>query len=100
MARFDVYMAGRKTPRMVVDVQSDFLSPLNMRVVIPLFPEGSVSKPIRDLNPVFEVNGKNYTLLPQFMASVELLALKRPIASLAGHWDEITRALDLLFTGF
>jgi hypothetical protein len=39
-------------------------------------------------------------LMTQELASIQKRYLQRPIASLADHRDDITRALDMLFTGF
>ena len=100
MARFDVHSMRDKDAVYVVDVQSDLLSDLATRAVIPLIPVDVGPKPIGDLNPAYEVHGKRYVLLTQAIASVPRTELKRTIASFAEHRDSITRALDTLFIGF
>jgi toxin CcdB len=100
MARFDVYEIRQRSARYVVDVQSDFLSHLATRVVVPLFPARELAGPVAGLNPVIAIEGKELTLFTQLLATLPQTDLKSPIASLAAYRDEITRALDLLFTGF
>ncbi len=102
MARFDLYrMPGKGRDGFVVDVQADLLDQLATRVVVPLVPLGDAPPPIRDLNPVLEVEGRPHVLLTQALASVPLRELPRPVVgSVEDHRDDITRALDLLLTGF
>ncbi len=99
MARFDLYRP-KSGPALLLDVQSDFLDHLKTRVVVPLVAPGSVPAPIRDLHPVFEIDGQRLLLATQFLAAIP----KRELGTLAGNLeaerDAITRALDLLFTGF
>jgi toxin CcdB len=97
MARFDVYELRQ---RYVVDVQTDFLSHLSTRVVIPLFPVPGPVAPATGLNPVVTIERKDFALWTQALAALPLKDLKGPVASLAAHRDEITRALDILLTGF
>ena len=105
MARFDVYAnAGphaHHTPYLV-DVQSDWLSGLDTRVVVPLrktadFP--SVKLPAQ-LCPQFEVAGSDCLLETPKLAAVPLRILKSPVASLANEQARIVAALDFLFQGY
>lgn len=101
MPRFDVYpMPGTRRSGYIVDVQADFLSDLATRVVVPLMSEEKAPKPLKDLNPIFEIRGKRHVLLIQAMASIPRRELKESIASLAGHHEHVIRALDILLTGF
>jgi toxin CcdB len=101
MARLDVYpMPGRGRNGYVVDVQADLLFQLNTRTVVPLLPEDAAPPPISELNPVFEIGGKRCVLVTQAIASIPGRELKRVIASLAEHHDQVTRALDILLVGF
>jgi len=99
--RFDVYAlpAGGK-PGYMVDVQADLISDLPTRMVIPLFSDVRLPKVFRDLNPRFDINGESVVLMTQELASIQKRQLKHPVTSLTEHRDEITRALDILFTGF
>lgn len=101
MPRFDVHaMPSKGGAGYVLDVQADLLSNLATRVVVPLLPETSAPKPINDLNPIFEIEGERHVLIPQAVASIPCRELKRPVASLAAYHDTITRALDILLTGY
>ena len=100
MARFDVHPMPGGGKGYVVDVQADLLSHLSTRVVVPLLPEAAVSRPISELNPVYDMRGVRHVLVTQALASIPGRELKRPISGLAEHRDSITRALDILLTGF
>lgn len=66
---------------------------------MPLLPEDAAPKPINELNPVFELDGKRHVLVTQAIASVPGRELKRAVESLAEQHDRITRALDILLLG-
>ena len=101
MARLGVYsMPGRGGRRFVLDVQADLLDHLGTRTVVPLLPEADAPPPIRDLNPVFEIDGARYVMVTQAIASVPTKELRQAIALLERHYDEVTRALDILLVGF
>ena len=66
MARLDVHpMAGMGRDGYVLDVRADPLSHLTTRTVAPLLPEEMATKPIGDLNPIFEIRGKRHVMLTQ-----------------------------------
>jgi toxin CcdB len=89
MARHDVHPTPQRGGRgYVLDVQAGLLSELGTRVVVPLLPLADTPKPMGDLNPVFEVEGEPHVMVTQ------------AITSLAHRHDEITRALEILLTGF
>jgi toxin CcdB len=99
--RFDLFLLPPGgSPGYMVDVQSDFLSDLPSRMMIPLIAASKYKSPIKDLHPVFEIDGAAFVLLTHELASIQKRQLQRPIASLSAHRDAITRALDILFTGF
>ena len=101
MPRFDIYpMPGPNRAGYLVDVQAPLLDHLATRAVLPLIPAAAAPPPIRDLNPTISVDGLPHLLLTQAILAIPLRDLKRPIASAAEHQDTITRALDLLLTGF
>lgn len=100
MAQFDVHpMPGTSRQGYVLDVQADLLSHLSTRAVVPLLPLDELTRPIRDLNPVFDIRGRRYALVPQAIATVPLKLLEPPVVSLAGEHDILIRALDILLTG-
>lgn len=99
MARFDLYRRP-DGPGYLVDVQSDHLYRLPTRMVVPLLPEGEALPPIRDLNPLIAVDATSWVLMPQYMAAVPRRDLGRPLGTLLDQADDITRALNILMTGF
>jgi toxin CcdB len=68
--------------------------------VVPLVPAAFAPKPIKDLNPVFEVDGEPFVFVTQAIASFPAKDLKRAAASLDSQHDLIIRALDILMIGF
>ena len=100
MARFDVHQMPGRGVGYVLDVQADLLSELATRVVVPLLPEDAAPKPLSDLNPAFEIDGMRHVMVTQAIASIPRRELTRQVCSLAADRDSITRALDVLLTGF
>ena len=99
MAIYDVYeIPGGNS--YCLDVQTDILSDLNTRMVVPLLPVADAPKPARRLNPIFEIRGERHMMATQYMASVPVTVLKLPVANLSDRLDEITNALDMIFHGF
>jgi len=99
MARFDVYRMPGKHTFYLVDVQADLLGHLATRAVVPLLPLDIVKSPIRDLNPIFEIDGVSHVFAPQAIATVPAKAMGSVKMSLAREHDTLTRALDILLTG-
>ena len=101
MARFDVYRVRQaEQDQLVVDVQSDFVSAIGTRVVVPLVPTPWFTPPVRVLNPFVEISGQRLMVLTQELVSVPARVLRNPLASLANCHDDIRRALDILLTGY
>jgi toxin CcdB len=101
MARLDVYpLPGGAGGGYVVDVQSDLLSDLATRVVVPLLPETAVRSAARRLNPIFEIDGQNHVLIVQSIAAVPRRELRGAVTSLKDQRDTILAAIDFLLTGF
>jgi toxin CcdB len=99
MARFDIFSL-EDDAGYVLDVQSDLLSGLNTRVVVPLIPRSSAPDPAQRLNPIFSIKGQELVMATQFMAAVPVKELRSPAGNLGDRRDEITAALDMLFLGF
>ena len=97
MAQYSVYELDGI---LVLDIQSDLLDGLNTRMVVPLLDVQEAPKPITYLNPQFVILDRKVSMATQFLASVPQTHLKRPIANLSRHHDQIVRAIDLLFHGF
>lgn len=99
MARFDIF-ENKDGAGYLLDVQSDLLSGLNTRVVVPLLPKSSAPSPAQRLNPVFNIEGQEVVMATQYMAAVPEGELRFGAGSLAGQQVEISAALDMLFLGF
>ena len=65
-----------------------------------LLPRDAAPAPIRNLNPVFEVAGTPHVMPTQAIAAVPLRNLRAPIGALRHRQDDITRALDVVLSGF
>lgn len=104
MARFDVYphpdaVLRKKTPYLL-DVQNNHISRIATRVVVPLRPASLVTQPMRDLNPTFEIAGKDVVLDTATLAAVPSADLKKPVLNLASQSTVIVAALDVLFGAY
>ncbi|MDN5940071.1 MAG: CcdB family protein [Salinisphaera sp.] len=99
MARFDV-CRNEVGSGYLLDVQSDLLSDLNTRVVVPLLPKSEAPLPAERLNPEFEVGEAKVVMATQYMAAVPESELRFAICNMAEQQIEISTALDMLFLGF
>lgn len=97
MAQFDV----RRTVDggLVVDCQSDLLSHLDTRFVVPLLPASEFEVVARRLNPLFTVEEVEHVLYTQFAAAIPARQLNDVIVNLDDHSFVIIDALDVLLTG-
>ena len=99
MVRFDLYR--RKSEAWwLLDVQADHLHQLPSRMVVPLLPLPAALPAIRDLKPPLDVSGESLAMMTHYMAAVALRDLGRPRGNLLAQADDITRALNILLTGF
>ncbi len=84
----------------LLDVQSDSVSRLPTRIVVPLsraaqLPYGRITR----LMPRVDVLGEACVLVTQELAGVSSAALGPVVGDLSGYRTEIVAALDLLLTG-
>ncbi|MEK7816200.1 MAG: CcdB family protein [Pseudomonadota bacterium] len=104
MAQFDV--CRNRNPRtrrsipFLLDVQSDLLSGLVTRVVVPLVRASEMRKPAAHLNPQFTIQGAKVVMSTVELAGVPVEVLGDKVGSLKSRRDDIIGALDFLFTGF
>ncbi|PWS38289.1 plasmid maintenance protein CcdB [Falsiroseomonas bella] len=99
MPRYDLHRIPRGGGYLL-NLQHDLHAHLSTRVVAPLLPAAGAPPPARGLNPQFELEDGPHILFPQFMAAVPKRELGPVVGTLDAHRDDITRALDLLLTGF
>lgn len=99
MARFDLYRPKRG-PGYLLDIQSSWLEHLPSRVVVPLLPPTPALPVIRDLTPVFRIGEEEMAMMTHYLTAIPKRELGPAVGSLAARQDEITRALDMLMTGF
>jgi toxin CcdB len=100
LSQFSLYSMPRSRAAYVVDIQSRLLDELSTRVVIPLLPRHAApSVPAKTLNPLVLIDGAEYVLMTQNLATVPLSRLRAPVGTLAAHRDEIVRAIDALLSG-
>lgn len=101
MAQFDIHRNNNLETTnafpYLLDIQSDILSGLDTRVVVPL---SENIKAIMHLNPIFEINHKPYVLLTQELAGVHKSALGEKCGSLKDKRSEIIAAIDFMISGF
>ena len=102
--QFDVF--ENPSPRMrevypyVVDVQSDLLSALATRMVVPLAVTALASQNLpRQLCPLISVNDKPLMLVPFEAAPLDKRLLKAEITSIRDRSHEIIAAMDAGLSG-
>lgn len=105
MSQFTVYRnenpGSKASFPFLLDIQSDLLSRLRTRVVIPLCAESWLEgEPISRLIPEVEVEDDTYLALTPQLAGVSTRELGEPVTSSRSCRDELIAALDLLVTGF
>jgi toxin CcdB len=100
MAQFDVYknVGGGAYP-LVVEIQSNLLSKLATRVVVPLARRDRYPLPLAKATPTATVGGVDYVLVVPLLAAVSGSTLGKPVGSLSSMRSEVIAALDLVFTG-
>lgn len=104
MSQWDVYpnpsARMRDTYPYLVDVQSDLLSALETRLVMPLAPTQTQAAQLpRRLAPLFRVDGEELALLPQEAGPIDARLLKKRAASLRSEAHRIVDALDAVVSG-
>jgi toxin CcdB len=82
------------------NVQTDLLSDLNTRVVVPLMPTSIAPKPATRLIPIFDLEDQQVVMVTQFMAAVPTGILKISVGKLDEEFEKVTSAIDMLIQGF
>jgi toxin CcdB len=103
MAQFDVYRNPTAAEDdgfpYLLNVQSNLLAHLNLRVVVPLVRADVVDHPLPRLNPRFVVDGQNLVMATTLIGGLPTRLLRRPIANISDQRSEIIGAIDMLITG-
>jgi len=104
MQQFDVYANPSKTTRraypFIVDIQSDIISEIGTRIVVPLGRKADFkNEEMRRLTPTITYEGEELLLLVPQIASMPAKVLKNPIGSLSHLREELVAALDFAITG-
>jgi len=103
MAAFSVHANSNPKTRpsipFLLDVQSDLLSSLETRVVVPLY-QMEAAQPIVRLTPVLGFQGQAYLAMVPELAGVSRRELGLPVGELSSSRPEVLAAIDLLLTGF
>lgn len=103
MAQFDVYRnpgADAKHAPYLLDVQSDLLSDVTTRIVVPLARAAVHPKSVARLYPEFEIEGVRVVMLTTDLAGVGKSEIGPKVGSLSDRWSEIRDALDFAFQGY
>lgn len=84
----------------VVDVQSNLLSSLATRMVVPLAVTSLAAKELpQRLCPVFTVRRKNLMLVPFEAAPLDKRLLKTEVSSVRDRASDIIAAMDAVMSG-
>jgi toxin CcdB len=85
----------------LLDVQSELLSGLGTRVVVPLYrPAAADVQAISRLTPVVQFQGQTLVAMVPELAGIARRELGPVAGDLASARTEILQAMDLLLTGF
>ena len=103
MAQFDVYRNPADATDdgfpYVLEVQSDLLAHLSLRVVVPLVRADVADPPLPGLNPRFLVEDRAVVMATTLIGGLPVRALREPITNIAERRHEIVGAIDMLITG-
>lgn len=84
----------------LLDVQSNLLSDLGTRIVIPLYGiKYAKNMAMTTLTPEFEVEGKKFILMTPQMAGISVKDIGAEVVSAESRRYDILAAIDLLITG-
>ncbi len=82
----------------MVILQRDDLADIRTRIVAPLLSLGQVMASAK-LHPQFEIDGKMYVVMMDRLAATDGKLLIETSYNAEAIRDQITRAIDMLFTG-
>lgn len=80
-------------------LQHDHLAIVRTRIVAPLIGPEDIKRLDR-LHPLVKFAGQDFVLAMEQMATVDIADLRAPEGDVEAYRDQITRALDFLFSGY
>ena len=83
---------------LVVDCQSDLLSDLQTRFVVPLRRTEAVI--VKRLTPSVTIDGENLTMITTLARAIDVRDIEETVATLDAAQFEIKAALDMLISGY
>lgn len=103
MAQFDVHRnlneATKPAVPYLLDLQSNLLSDLATRVVVPLMHASRFKIRLQRLNPTFTIEGVKVVLSTAELAAIDCRNLGERVDSLEAARTEIIGAFDLIVQG-
>jgi toxin CcdB len=105
MGQFDIHRnldpGSRARTPFLLDIQSNVLSPLATRIIVPLRPSAAMERQaITRLHLRIEVEGSEQLAIVSEMAAIPQSRLGPVVRSAPQLRQGVTDALDLIFTGF
>lgn len=105
MAQFSVHVNTNlrtiEDAPFLLDVQSDVISVLATRVVVPLYRKEVVhSKAMTRLMPVVKVKNKSLIAMVPELGGIHQCELGAIVGDLSASRNDLLQAIDLVFTGF
>ncbi|MEM8823077.1 MAG: CcdB family protein [Pseudomonadota bacterium] len=97
MAQWHVHLVDDRD--YVLDIQSDFLSGISTRLVVPLLPPDLIPKGYPKLTPLVVVGDVMLHASVVQMTALPRAALGPVIANAESARDDVTRALDMVLAG-
>jgi toxin CcdB len=102
--QWDVYANANPRTRtdvpFLVDVQSDLLSGLRTRFVVPLVaPTRRLPGLPERMSPTFEIAGQRVLLVPHEAGPVDAGQLRRPVSNLRDQAHRLIDAIDTVIRG-
>ena len=84
----------------LLDVQSELLSALETRLVIPLVRKSDIGKAIiKNLNPIARIDDTDYVVMTQQMAAVPRTIIGAKVEESEISRPDVLTAIDFLITG-
>ena len=102
VAQFDIYKTDLELAPLLLEVQSNLLSGLDTKVVIPLI-ENKKSTPeqLARLHPIVNIEGTEYIIRTAELGAVPKSLLTNKVSNIEDQYrQKIIDALDFLILGF